>query len=163
MKIALTLTVNAEDQTALADTRDTLLEFLRDRLGLTGTKEGCGNGNCGACTVLMDGAPVCACLVLAREAEGCAVTTIESLGSGLGSGSGRLHPIQEALIAHGGTQCGFCTPGIVLTAKALLDATPAPTDAEIRAAIAGNLCRCTGYDRIVRAIGAAAETLRKGA
>ena len=153
MRIVLSLNVNGAEQTALGDSRDTLLVFLRDRLGLTGTKEGCGDGNCGSCTVLLDGAPVTACLVLAPEAEGAAVTTIEGLGSGVDAG---LHPVQQALIDHGGTQCGFCTPGIVLTAKALLDANPRPSEAEIRAGIAGNLCRCTGYDKIVRAIAAAA-------
>ena len=152
MNILLTLHVNGEERPALGDTRDTLLEFLRDRLGLTGTKEGCGNGNCGTCTVLMNGQPVTTCLVLAREAEGSDIVTIEAIGK-----AGRLHPIQEALVRHGGTQCGFCTPGIVLTAKALLDGNANPTDGEIRAAIAGNLCRCTGYDKIVRAISAAAH------
>ena len=156
MKILLTARVNGEDHQALGDSRDTLLELLRDRLGLTGTKEGCGNGNCGACTVLMDGLPVVACIVLAREAEGSAITTIEGIGA-----PGRLDPIQEALVRHGGTQCGFCTPGIVMAAKALLSANPAPSDAEIRAAIAGNLCRCTGYDRIVRAIAEAARVMRE--
>ena len=161
MKILLTAHINGEEREALGDTRDTLLELLRDRLGLTGTKEGCGNGNCGSCTVLMDGAPVNACLVLAQEAAGCRITTIEGLGSGIGAHD-ELHPIQQALVEHGGTQCGFCTPGIVMTAKALLDATPDPTDDKIRGAIAGNLCRCTGYDKIVRAISAAAA-MRKEA
>jgi aerobic carbon-monoxide dehydrogenase small subunit len=151
MKILLTAHINGEEREALGDTRDTLLELLRDRLGLTGTKEGCGNGNCGSCTVLMDGAPVNACLVLAQEAAGASIVTIEGVGS-----HDRLHAIQQALVEHGGTQCGFCTPGIVLTAKALLDRTPHPTPAQIRGAIAGNLCRCTGYDKIVRAISAAA-------
>jgi aerobic carbon-monoxide dehydrogenase small subunit len=155
MKILLTAHINGEEREALGDTRDTLLEMLRDRLGLTGTKEGCGNGNCGSCTVLMDGAPVNACLVLAQEAAGCRITTIEGVGA-----HDKLDPIQQALVEHGGTQCGFCTPGIVLTAKALLDVTPEPTDAQIRGAIAGNLCRCTGYDKIVRAISAAAGTRR---
>jgi carbon-monoxide dehydrogenase small subunit len=150
MKTLLTCTVNGEEQSVLADTRDTLLDLLRDRLGLTGTKEGCGNGNCGTCTVLMDGAPVNACLVLALEAPGRAITTIEGLGEG------DLHPLQQALVQHGGTQCGFCTPGIVLSAKALLDENPRPSDAQIRHAIAGNLCRCTGYGKIVEAIAAVA-------
>jgi len=151
MKTLLTCTVNGEERTVLADTRDTLLELLRERFALTGTKEGCSNGNCGTCTVLMDGAPVNACLVLALEVPGRAITTIEGL-----SGGAALHPIQQALVDHGGTQCGFCTPGIVLSAKALLDANPSPTEAEIRHAIAGNLCRCTGYGKIVEAIAAAA-------
>ena len=150
MKTLLTCTVNGEEQSVLADTRDTLLDLLRDRLGLTGTKEGCGNGNCGTCTVLMDGAPVNACLVLALEAPGRAIVTIEGLTAG------ELHPLQQALVQHGGTQCGFCTPGIVLSAKALLDENPRPSEAQIRPAIAGNLCRCTGYGKIVEAIAAVA-------
>ncbi len=152
----LTCTVNGIEHTVLADTRDTLLDLLRDRIGLTGTKEGCGNGNCGTCTVLMDGATVNACLILAFEAPGRDIITIEGLSDG-----GRMHPIQEALVAHGGTQCGFCTPGIVLSAKALLDTNPQPTEADIRHAIAGNLCRCTGYGKIVEAIAAAATTARE--
>jgi carbon-monoxide dehydrogenase small subunit len=155
MKTLLTCTVNGEERAVLADTRDTLLELLRDRLGLTGTKEGCGNGNCGTCTVLVDGAPVCACLMLALEAPGRDILTIEGV-----SNSGTLHPIQQALVECNGTQCGFCTPGIVLSAKALLDANPAPSEAEIRHAIAGNLCRCTGYGKIVEAIAAAATAMR---
>jgi aerobic carbon-monoxide dehydrogenase small subunit len=155
MKTLLTCTVNGEERAVLADTRDTLLELLRDRIGLTGTKEGCGNGNCGTCTVLVGGAAVCACLMLALEAPGREILTIEGLSNG-----GTLHPIQQALVEHNGTQCGFCTPGIVLSAKALLDANPAPTEPEIRHAIAGNLCRCTGYGKIVEAIAAAAATVR---
>jgi carbon-monoxide dehydrogenase small subunit len=147
MKTLLTCTVNGEERAVLADTRDTLLELLRDRIGLTGTKEGCGNGNCGTCTVLVDGAPVCACLMLALEAPGRDIVTIEGLANG-----GSLHPIQQALVELNGTQCGFCTPGIVLSAKALLDTNPAPTEAEIRHAVAGNLCRCTGYTKIVEAV-----------
>ena len=126
--------------------------MLRERLGLTGTKEGCGNGNCGSCTVLMAGEPVCSCLVLAVEADGANVTTIEGVAAG-----NELHPVQAALIAHGGTQCGFCTPGIVLSGVALLERNPSPSEHEIRHAIAGNLCRCTGYDKIVEAIAAAAQ------
>ena len=155
MKILITCTVNGEDHSVLADTRDTLLDLLRERIGLTGTKEGCGNGNCGACTVLVDGAPVTACLMLAQEAPHHDIVTIEGV-----SDRGKLHPIQQALIEHGGTQCGFCTPGIVLSAKSLLDDNPNPTAQEIRHAIAGNLCRCTGYDKIVEAIAAAATEMR---
>lgn len=151
MKKLIRCLVNGEEPAVLADPRDTLLELLRDRLGLTGTKEGCSNGNCGTCTVLVDGAPVNACLMLAAEAPGHDILTIEGLGQG-----SSLHPIQRAIVEHGGTQCGFCTPGIVLAAKALLDENPRPTDDEIRHAIAGNLCRCTGYDKIVSAIAAAA-------
>jgi aerobic-type carbon monoxide dehydrogenase small subunit (CoxS/CutS family) len=153
MKTLLTCTVNGEERSVLADTRDTLLELLRQRLGLTGTKEGCSNGNCGTCTVLVDGQPVCACLMLAQEAPGRDIVTIEGL-----SGGATLHPIQQALVEHGGTQCGFCTPGIVLSAKALLDQNPSPTEQEIRHAIAGNLCRCTGYGKIVEAIAAVAAS-----
>jgi len=130
------------------------LELLRDRLGLTGAKEGCGNGNCGTCTVLVDGEPVCSCLMLAQEAPGHDILTIEGLATG-----NALHPIQQAIVATGGTQCGFCTPGIVLSAKALLEANAFPTDAQIRHAIAGNLCRCTGYGKIVEAIHSAAAAL----
>jgi carbon-monoxide dehydrogenase small subunit len=151
MKTLVTCTINGQEHSVLADTRDTLLELLRDRIGLTGAKEGCGNGNCGTCTVIVDGAPVNACLVLALEAPGRDVVTVEGLASG-----GRLHPIQQALVEHGGTQCGFCTPGIVLSAKALLDGNPDPTAQDVRQAIAGNICRCTGYDKIVDAVMAAA-------
>jgi carbon-monoxide dehydrogenase small subunit len=151
MRMLLACTVNGEQQAVTADSRDTLLELLRDRIGLTGTKEGCGNGNCGTCTVLLDGAPVNACLVLAQEAPGHEILTIEGLSLGA-----QLHPIQQALIDLGGTQCGFCTPGIVLAAKALLDANKDPDEQAIREAIAGNICRCTGYGKIVEAIAAAA-------
>ena len=157
MKTLVTCTVNAEEHTVLADTRDTLLELLRDRIGLTGTKEGCGNGNCGTCTVIVDGAAVNACLVLAREAPGRDIVTIEGLSLG-----GKLHPIQQALVEHGGTQCGFCTPGIVLSAKVFLDSNPNPSTQDVRHAIAGNICRCTGYDKIVDAIMAAAATRQAG-
>ncbi len=151
MKKLIQCTVNGEEHDVLADPRDTLLDLLRDRLGLTGTKEGCSNGNCGTCTVLVDGLPVNACLMLAVETPGHEIVTIEGLSEG-----SALDPIQQALVEHGGTQCGFCTPGIVMSAKALLDANPRPTEAEIRHAIAGNLCRCTGYDKIVTAIAAVA-------
>ena len=151
MKTLIRCIVNGEEHAVLADPRDTLLELLRDRLGLTGTKEGCSNGNCGTCTVLVDGAPINACLMLAVEAPGHEILTIEGLAEGP-----TLHPIQQAIVEHCGTQCGFCTPGIVMAAKALLDENSRPTDQEIRHAIAGNLCRCTGYDKIVSAIAAAA-------
>lgn len=152
MKMIVSTEINGEPREALVDTRDTLLAMLRDRLGLTGTKEGCGNGNCGTCTVLVDGEPVCSCLMLAAEAGGARITTIEGVALG-----NELHPVQSALIAHGGTQCGYCTPGIVLSAVALLERNPKPTEQDIRHAIAGNLCRCTGYDKIVGAIEAAAK------
>ncbi len=129
----------------------TLLQLLRERMGLQGTKEGCGAGECGACTVLVDGMTVNSCIFPAMEVEGKTVVTIE----GLADAQGNLHPIQQAFIDHGAIQCGFCTPGMVLSAKALLDANPHPTDEEIRAGIAGNLCRCTGYVKIVEAIRAA--------
>lgn len=154
MKKLIQCTVNGDEHAVLADPRDTLLELLRDRLELTGTKEGCSNGHCGTCTVLVDGEPVNACLMLAVEAPGHDIVTIEGISRGA-----ELNPIQQALVDHGGTQCGFCTPGIVMSAKALLDAKPRPTEAEIRHAIAGNLCRCTGYDKIVRAIAAAAAVV----
>ena len=130
----------------------TLIDFLRYDLGLTGTKEGCGDGHCGSCTVLLDGIPVNSCLVLAIEAEGKEVTTIEGL-----SRQGKLHPLQQAFIEEGASQCGFCTPGMILTAKALLDSYTGPTEKEVRRFIAGNLCRCTGYDKIVQAIMKAAN------
>ncbi len=155
-QIVVTCHVNGETQTCLADPRDTLLEILRDRLGLTGTKEGCSNGNCGSCTVLVDGAAVCACLMLAGELDDVEITTIEGLASRDAAGKPVRHRVQEALIEVGGTQCGFCTPGIVMSAVALLEENPTPSDAEIRHAIAGNICRCTGYEKIVRAIAAAA-------
>ncbi|MGE8943437.1 (2Fe-2S)-binding protein [Leptospira interrogans] len=158
MKMLINCTINGEEHAVLADSRDTLLDLLRDRIGLKGTKEGCSNGNCGTCTVLVDGVTVNACLMLAQEAPGHDIVTIESLASG-----GELHPIQKALIEHGGTQCGFCTPGIVMSAKALLDKNPQPTEHEIRHAIAGNLCRCTGYDKIVGAIVSLTTTEARGA
>ena len=131
----------------MVEPRQTLLDTLRYDLGLTGAKEGCGNGNCGSCTVLLDGKAINSCLVFAVEAEGQDITTIEGLYQG-----GGLHPLQKAFIEEGAVQCGFCTPGVILTAKTLLDSNPHPTEAQVRQAIAGNLCRCTGYDKIVRAI-----------
>jgi aerobic carbon-monoxide dehydrogenase small subunit len=156
MKTIISLTVNGEARDAMVDTRDTLLDMLRNGLGLTGTKEGCSNGNCGACTVLVDGDPVCACIVFAAEVSGCSVATIEGVAAG-----NTLHAVQAALIAAGGTQCGFCTPGIVMSAVALLQRSPAPDQQAIRHAIAGNICRCTGYGRIVEAIDAAAKALQE--
>ena len=131
----------------MVEPRQTLLDALRYDLGLTGTKEGCGDGNCGSCTVLLDGKAINSCLVFAIEVEGQEITTIEGLYQ-----EGGLHPLQQAFIDEGAVQCGFCTPGVILTAKAFLDSTPRPTEAEVRQAIAGNLCRCTGYDKIIRAI-----------
>lgn len=148
MKKCIGLTINGFPYEMEVEPRRTLLELLRDDLDLTGTKEGCGMGECGACTVLLDGKPVKSCILLAVQADGKEVTTIE----GLEKSDGTLHPIQQAFIDHGAIQCGFCTPGMVLTAKALLDENPNPTELEVRKAIAGNLCRCTGYQKIVEAI-----------
>ncbi len=144
-------TLNGDPVEFLCEPRQSLLEVLRDTLGLTGAKEGCNNGNCGACNVLLDGALVNACLVLAVEAQGRSVTTIEGLAPPEG-----LHPLQQQFLEHAALQCGFCTPGFIVAAKALLDCNPAPTELEVRQWLAGNLCRCTGYDRIVRAVLAAA-------
>lgn len=147
MKQRISLNVNGVSRDVLVEPYQTLVEVLRDTIGLTGTKHGCGRGNCGTCTVLMDGKAVNSCLLLAVDAVGHAIVTIEGLAQ-----EGRLHPIQEAFITHGAIQCGFCTPGLIITAKALLDENPNPTEEEVRAAISGNLCRCTGYDKIVEAI-----------
>ena len=133
----------------------TLAECLRDELGLTGVKVSCNDGECGSCTVLLDGEQVCSCMVLAVEVEGKSITTIEGLSSG-----GRLHPIQEAFIEHHGMQCGFCTPGMILSAKALLDQNPDPTEPEVKEALAGNLCRCGSYPKITKSILAAAKMMR---
>ncbi|MBC7081949.1 MAG: (2Fe-2S)-binding protein [Firmicutes bacterium] len=146
--------VNGRTVRAEVPATRTLLEFLREDLGLTGTKEGCGKGECGACTVLVDGKPVNSCLMLAYQADGKQVVTIEGLER-----DGSLHPIQEAFVTEGAVQCGFCTPGMIMSAKALLDANPSPTRDEIRQAISGNLCRCTGYAKIIRAIEVAAARL----
>jgi carbon-monoxide dehydrogenase small subunit len=147
MKYSLSLKVNGEFCRLEIDPQRTLLDVIRNELALTGTKEGCGNGECGACTVLLDGHPVNACLVLALQAEGKEVLTIEGLGQ-----EGALHPLQEAFISQGAIQCGFCTPGMVLSAKALLDRNPRPKENEIREALTGNLCRCTGYQKIIEAV-----------
>ena len=151
MKIRLTCTVNGEPVDVLADDYKTLLEVLREDLQLTGTKHGCELGECGACAVLVDGQPVLSCLVLAAESGGREVTTVEGLVE-----DGRLHPLQECFADLGAAQCGYCTPGILVTAKALLDAEPHPSRERIREALSGNLCRCTGYLQIVEAIEAAA-------
>lgn len=150
----LQLTVNGRPVVATVDPHLTLLEFLRDILGLTGTKEGCSTGHCGACTVLVDGEPISACLMLAAEADGHAILTVEGLGT-----EGELHPIQTAFVKKGGLQCGFCTSGMMLSTLALLESNPQPTEAEIRRSLAGNLCRCTGYHKIVEAVQQAAEEM----
>ena len=152
------LTVNGRVRTVQAKPNTTLLSVLRDQLDLTGAKCGCGTGDCGACTVLLDGEPVRSCIVPMKKAAGRSVLTIEGLARGT-----ELHPIQRAFVECGAIQCGFCTPGMILTAKALLDRNPNPTEDEIREAISGNLCRCTGYVRIVEAIRYAADLLRKEA
>ncbi|MFQ6015149.1 MAG: (2Fe-2S)-binding protein, partial [Anaerolineae bacterium] len=154
MKHTIHLTVNGETHEVSSAPYRTLLEVLRDDLRLTGTKEGCGTGDCGSCTVLLDSKAVASCLVLAVEADGHVITTIEGLAS-----NGDLHPLQRAFIEHGALQCGFCTPGLLMSARALLDENPHPSETEIRKEISGNLCRCTGYDKIVRAIAAAAKSL----
>jgi carbon-monoxide dehydrogenase small subunit len=141
-------TINGDSVTFLCEPRQTLLEVLRNDLGMTGTKEGCSNGNCGACNVLMDGVLVNSCLVLAAEAEGHTVETIE----GMAGPDGTLHPLQEAYLEAAALQCGICTPGFLLSSKALLEENPNPSEDEIRFWLAGNLCRCTGYDKIVRAV-----------
>jgi carbon-monoxide dehydrogenase small subunit len=146
-KIHVTTVINGEERELLCQPYQTLLEVLRDELKLTGTKEGCSNGNCGACSVILNGSLVNSCLVLAAEAEGGSIETIEGLRASEG-----LHPIQQAFLENAALQCGICTPGFIMAAKALLDKNPSPSEAEIRHWCAGNLCRCTGYDKIVRAI-----------
>ncbi len=153
MKRAISFTLNGEPVKVEVEPHLTLLQLLRDKLEMTGTKEGCGMGECGACTVLLDGKTVNSCIFPASEMEGRKVTTIE----GLTDVQGNLHPIQKAFIEWGAVQCGFCTPGMVLSAKALLDENPKPTEEEIRHGIAGNLCRCTGYLQIIQAIKAVSE------
>jgi carbon-monoxide dehydrogenase small subunit len=154
--VHLTLRVNGEEQQVSFPPYKTLLEVLREDLGLTGTKHGCELGECGACAVLVDGEAVLSCLVLALECEGRSVQTVEGLASGT-----RLHPLQAAFADLGGSQCGYCTPGMLMTAKALLDNEPNPSRERIKEAIAGNICRCTGYNQIVEAIESAAAELRE--
>ena len=155
MTRTIRLHVNGQPREGAVEPRTSLADFLRDDLDLTGTHVGCEHGVCGACTVLLDGQPVRSCLLLAIQMDGAALTTVEGLADGE-----RLDPLQQAFWDHHGLQCGFCTPGILLTAKALLEENPHPTDGEIREAIAGNLCRCTGYHFIVEAIRAAAAAAR---
>ena len=157
-KQILNFTVNDEAVETLVQPYVTLLDALREDLGLTGPKEGCGTGDCGACTVHVDGQPVASCLILAMQARGRAVRTIEGLGR-----PGALHPIQDAFVRLGVPQCGFCIPGVLMAASALLNQNPSPAEAAIRYAIAGNLCRCTGYTKMIAAISEAAQTMHKGA
>ncbi|MDO8691041.1 MAG: (2Fe-2S)-binding protein [Dehalococcoidia bacterium] len=154
MKHLIKLTVNGQEYEVAVEPNRSLLDVLRDDLELTGTKKGCETGDCGACTVIMDGKPVSSCLVLAVAARDKNILTIEGVAQG-----GKLHPVQEAFINLGAIQCGYCTPGMILSAKALLEENPHPTEWEVREAIAGNLCRCTGYVKIVKAILAAAEEM----
>ncbi len=154
-KIHVSTTVNGEAAEFLAEPQESLLDALRNTLNLTGSKEGCGSGDCGACSVIIDGRLVCSCLVLAVEAGGMAITTIEGIAEGE-----KLHPIQQKFLENAALQCGFCTPGFIVATKALLDVNPDPTETEIRYWLAGNLCRCTGYDKIVRAVQDAAAEMR---
>ena len=155
-RMLLTCTLNGEPAELLVQPYHTLLEAVRDAAGLTGTKEGCGTGDCGACTVHLDGKPVASCLVLAMQARGREVRTVEGLAQ-----DARLHPVQEAFVAHGVPQCGFCIPGVLMSAAALLEDNPAPSEDDIRLGIAGNLCRCTGYTKMVAAIHEAAGQTRE--
>ncbi|RLT35692.1 MAG: (2Fe-2S)-binding protein [Chloroflexi bacterium] len=151
-RIFINTTINGETMEIVADERDSLLEALRDRIGLTGAKEGCNNGNCGACAVIMDGRLVNSCCVLAAEIEGAEITTVEGLAD-----NGKLSALQETFLEDAALQCGICTPGFLVASTALLDFNPHPTEHEIRFWLAGNLCRCTGYDKIIRAVQHAAE------
>lgn len=158
MKSHVATTINGEPVEFLCEPHETLLEVLREQLGLTGTKEGCGSGDCGACSITIDDALVCSCLVLAPEANGKSIGTIEGVGE-----PDKLHVLQEKFLEHAALQCGICTPGLIVSAKALLEENPNPTEEEARYYLAGNLCRCTGYDKIIRAVMDAAETMRGAA
>jgi len=155
--VHVTTTVNGDTLEFVCDADETLLDALRNRLGLTGAKEGCGTGDCGACSVMLDGRLVCSCLVLGAEAEGRRIETIEGMAHGE-----TLHPLQRKFLEHAALQCGICTPGFLVAAKALLERNPDPSEHEVRYWLAGNLCRCTGYDKIVRAVLDAAAEMRKG-
>jgi carbon-monoxide dehydrogenase small subunit len=155
-KIPVVTTVNGDTYEFLCEPQQTLLDALRNELQLSGTKEGCSTGDCGACTVVLDGQLVASCLVLAVEAEGKLIGTIEGMAQG-----DRLHPLQRAFLEHNGVQCGFCTPGVLIAARALLERNPEPTETEVRYWLAGNLCRCTGYGKIVRSVLAAAKEMRE--
>ena len=151
----VSLTLNGESAEFLCETQQTLLDVLRDELHLTGTKEGCATGDCGACSVTVDGRLTCSCLMFGVEAQGKSVQTIEGMGNGE-----KLHPLQRKFLEHAALQCGICTPGMLIAAKALLDHNPDPTEEEVRFGLAGNLCRCTGYDKIVEAVLAAAQEMK---
>lgn len=153
-RMIVNATINRQPMEFLIDSRDSLLDALRERIGLTGTKEGCNDGNCGACSVILDGRVVNSCLVMAAEAEGSEVTTVEGIAE-----NGQLHPLQKWFLEDAALQCGICTPGFLVSSKALLEQNPAPSEHEIRYWLAGNLCRCTGYDKIVRAVQHAAEEM----
>jgi aerobic carbon-monoxide dehydrogenase small subunit len=155
MAVLVSTTINGDPIEFACEPNETLLDALRNRLGLTGAKEGCGTGDCGACSVQVDGRLVCACLVLGVEAEGREVETVEGMANGA-----ELHPLQTKFIEHAALQCGICTPGFLIAAKALLEKNPDPSEEEIRFGLAGNLCRCTGYDKIVRAVQDAAKVMR---
>lgn len=154
-KIHVTTSINGDAVEYLCEPEETLLDVLRNRVGLTGAKEGCGTGDCGACSVELDGRLVSSCLVLAAEAEGKEVSTVEGMADGE-----KLHPLQQKILDHAALQCGVCTPGILVAAKALLEKNPDPTETEVRYWLAGNLCRCTGYDKIIRAVMDAAAEMR---
>ena len=154
--VTVTTTVNGDPVQYVCPADESLLDVLRNRLNMTGSKEGCGTGDCGACSITMDGRLVCSCLVLGAEAEGRTIETVEGISEG-----GELHPLQEKFIEHAAFQCGICTPGFLVAAKALLDRNANPNEEEIRYALAGNLCRCTGYDKIVRAVQDAAKVIRR--
>ncbi len=152
----ISFTINGEKRNVETDPDTRLLDLIRNDLGLTGAKEGCGKGECGACTVIMNGRLVASCLVLAPQADGAEITTVEGLSTG-----DELHPVQQAFIESGAVQCGFCTPGMVLAGKKLLDENPDPTEEEIRRGLSGNLCRCTGYEKIIEAVKIAAKKMKK--
>src|ERR1700722_18287431 len=154
-KSYVSTTINGESAEYLCETQQTLLDVLRDVVGLTGSKEGCASGDCGACSVLIDGTLVCSCLVLGVEADGKSITTVEGIAQG-----DKLHPVQQKFLEHAALQCGFCTPGLIVASKALLDSNPTPPETGARYGLAGNLCRCTGYDKIIRAVMDAAAEMR---
>ena len=156
MSILVNSTINGDPIEFSCDPDETLMDALRNRVGLKGVKEGCGTGDCGACSITIDGALVCSCLVLGAEAEGCSVETVEGMADG-----DTLHPLQQKFLDHAALQCGICTPGFLIAAKSLLEKNSDPTEQEVRYALAGNLCRCTGYDKIVRAVLDAAKQMRK--